>query len=54
MNRVFLVSVLLLICSAIVQAQEGYLLWVDGKARILVDCGPGTAVNFGGVIHGSH
>lgn len=28
------------------QASSGYLVWVDGKARILVDAGPGTALRF--------
>lgn len=28
------------------QASSGYLIWVDGKARILVDAGPGTALRF--------
>ncbi|HSG90302.1 MAG TPA: MBL fold metallo-hydrolase [Pseudomonadales bacterium] len=28
------------------QASSGYLVWVDGRARILVDAGPGTALRF--------
>lgn len=28
------------------QASSGYLIWVDGKARILIDAGPGTALRF--------
>ncbi len=28
------------------RASTSYLIWVDGKARILIDCGPGTARNF--------
>ncbi len=28
------------------QASTGYLVWVDGRARILVDAGPGTALRF--------
>lgn len=28
------------------QASSGYLVWVDGRARVLVDAGPGTAVHF--------
>lgn len=28
------------------QASSGYLVWYDGKARVLVDAGPGVAVNF--------
>ena len=28
------------------QASSGYLVWVDGKARILIDAGPGTALRF--------
>lgn len=28
------------------QASSGYLVWVDGKARVLVDAGPGTALRF--------
>lgn len=29
------------------RASSGYLVWVDGKARVLVDAGAGTAANFG-------
>lgn len=28
------------------QASSGYLVWIDGKARILVDAGPGVALRF--------
>lgn len=28
------------------QASSGYLVWVDGRARVLVDAGPGTALRF--------
>lgn len=28
------------------QASSGYLVWVNGKARILIDAGPGTALRF--------
>lgn len=28
------------------QASSGHLIWVDGKARILIDAGPGTALRF--------
>lgn len=28
------------------QASSGYLVWVDGRARILIDAGPGTALRF--------
>ncbi|MDZ7826375.1 MAG: MBL fold metallo-hydrolase [Gammaproteobacteria bacterium] len=27
-------------------ASSGYLVWVDGRARVLIDTGPGTALNF--------
>jgi ribonuclease BN (tRNA processing enzyme) len=27
-------------------ASSGYLVWVDGRARVLVDTGPGTALNY--------
>ncbi|PHV10387.1 MBL fold metallo-hydrolase [Chitinimonas sp. BJB300] len=29
------------------RAQSSYLVWDQGKARVLVDAGPGSAVNFG-------
>lgn len=29
------------------RASSGYLVWVDGAARILIDAGSGTAANFG-------
>ena len=29
------------------RASSGYLIWVKGRARILVDVGAGTSVNFG-------
>jgi len=29
------------------RAQSGHALWIDGKARVLIDAGAGTAVNFG-------
>ena len=29
------------------QASTSYLVWVDGKARLLVDTGPGSSVQFG-------
>lgn len=28
------------------QGGPGYLVWVDGKARVLIDAGPGTALRF--------
>ena len=28
------------------QASSGYLVWVNGRARILIDAGPGTALRF--------
>jgi ribonuclease BN (tRNA processing enzyme) len=28
------------------QASSGYLVWLDGRARVLVDAGPGVAANF--------
>jgi ribonuclease BN (tRNA processing enzyme) len=28
------------------RASSGYIIWMDGKSRILVDCGSGTALNF--------
>ncbi|MCA1790916.1 MAG: MBL fold metallo-hydrolase, partial [Thioalkalivibrio sp.] len=28
------------------QASSGYIVWVDGKARVLVDAGPGSALRF--------
>lgn len=28
------------------QASSGYLVWVDGRARVMVDAGPGSAVRF--------
>jgi hypothetical protein len=28
------------------QAGSGYLVWVDGKARVLIDMGPGSALRF--------
>ncbi|MEE4360389.1 MAG: MBL fold metallo-hydrolase [Pseudomonadales bacterium] len=28
------------------QASSGYLVWVDGRARVLVDAGPGVALRF--------
>jgi ribonuclease BN (tRNA processing enzyme) len=28
------------------RASSGYIVWMDGKSRILVDCGGGTALNF--------
>lgn len=28
------------------QASTGYVIWVDGEARVLVDAGPGTAAHF--------
>lgn len=28
------------------RAGSGYLVWIDGKARLLVDTGPGTALRF--------
>ncbi|WP_456444540.1 MBL fold metallo-hydrolase [Thiolapillus sp.] len=28
------------------RASTGYLLWLDGKARVVVDAGPGTVQNF--------
>ena len=29
------------------RASSGYLIWQDGKARILIDCGGGSALRFG-------
>ena len=29
------------------RASSGYLIWINGKASILVDAGPGSSVNFG-------
>ena len=29
------------------RASSGYLLWLDGKARVMIDAGPGTNVVFG-------
>jgi len=28
------------------RASSGYAVWIDGKSRLLVDCGGGTALNF--------
>jgi ribonuclease BN (tRNA processing enzyme) len=28
------------------RASSGYIVWIDGKSRLLVDCGGGTALNF--------
>jgi ribonuclease BN (tRNA processing enzyme) len=28
------------------RASSGYIVWIDGKSRILIDCGGGTALNF--------
>ena len=30
------------------RASSGYLLWIDGAARVLIDAGSGVAANFGG------
>lgn len=29
------------------RASSGYLIWVDGKATVLIDTGPGSSINFG-------
>ena len=29
------------------RASSGYLIWQDGKARVLIDCGGGSALRFG-------